>query len=551
MDQEATQRLVEEIRATVSQAKVQPVSSTVSGVPAITAALGDEVRREAPVIGALVALAVLLRYLWVPAPGTRWQRLRPLLTSLLGSAVTLALFGWLDYPLSFGAVVLLPLLLGIGSSFPLYLAAVPNRRRVLVMSVASAAAFLALGLSPLPFVRDLGLALGIGILCTIGVAQLLSRFWPTPAMAETDDPGPRDPGGARPPTRRSIAVRVVAAVAAVVVAALGWVALPRLSVSANPVDMARGLPALADARTVESTLGASGEIAVRLSGPDVLSPEGLRWSTDASAVLRDRFRDQLPEVVGVSGLFSFLGPDPTPGQVRTALEAMPSYLSSAVVRPDRGVSLLIHGLKLQDLGTQERLLADVNAALPAVPRGYTADVVGLPVAAVRGYQVLLEDRYLANLAGIGVAGLVLVIGLRRRWDAARAVTAAVLATGWGLGLIWLLGLGLSPLTMALGSLVGVTGCEFVVLLSESRRRAQSWLWRSVAVACATSVLGYLALAASRLWLVREFGLVLGVAVGLSYLAAKLVVWSAPPRGSKAPHAMVPESRAAGAVEATA
>jgi hypothetical protein len=42
------------------------------------------------------------------------------------------------------------------------------------------------------------------------------------------------------------------------------------------------------------------------------------------------------------------------------------------------------------------------------------------------------------------------------------------------------------------------------------------------------VVGYLVLTASRLWMVREFGLVLGAAVMLSYLAARLVLWLRPP-----------------------
>lgn len=147
---------------------------------------------------------------------------------------------------------------------------------------------------------------------------------------------------------------------------------------------------------------------------------------------------------------------------------------------------------------------------------------------------MLSDRYLANLGGIVAAGAVLALFLRRRWDAARAVFAALLATGWGLGAVWLLDLRLTPLTMALGSLVSVTACEFVVLLAEARRAAQAWLWSSVVVACLTSVLGYLALVASRLWMVREFGLVLSVAVVLSYLAARLVIWQIPPAGPGAP-----------------
>ena len=549
LDQAGTQRLLAAVGSTMAGAGLATSAVTVTGVPSVTAALAAEVSREGPLIGALVAVIMLLRFLLVPTAagdGPSWRRarwswlvarLRPLLASLLGSAATLAMFGWLDHPLSLAAVLLLPLLLGVGSSFPLYLAAVPNRRRVLVMSVASAAAFAALALSPLPFVRDLGFALAGGVLLTVASALLLGYRAPLVRAPRVEagvggSPGPEGgAGGARVSARSGRGVRLGVLLAAAAAAALGWAVLPRLNVAANPVELASGLPALSDAASVESVLGASGEIGVELTGPDVLSPAALAWGRAAGGLLAQHFGDQLRPVVSAPGLLGFLGPDPTPGQVSGALELVPSYLSSSVIRPDHRVYLLVFGVRLQDLGAQQRMLTEARAALPAPPAGYQVDVVGLPVAAARGYQLLLDDRYPANLAGIAVAGLVLAVGLRRRRDAARSVAAALLATGWGLAALWALGMALSPLTVALGSLVSVTGCEFVVLLAEAGRRGHGWLHRGVGYACLTSVLGYLVLIASRLSLVREFGLVLAAAVVLSYLAARLVLWSRPPAGT--------------------
>jgi uncharacterized protein len=483
-----------------------------------------------------------------------WQRLRPLVAPLLGGAGTLAGFGWLGHPLSLGTVALLPLLLGVGSSFPLYLATLSDRRRVLVMSMASAAAFAALGLSPLPFVRDLGFALGVGILLTVAAAVALERTWPAGGGASITAPGGGDAylcaeqraaGVGRSRWRSAVAGLVA-------VALLGWSVLPWIGVSANPVDQAGGLPALADARAVESTLGASGEISVRLTGPDVVSTDALAWARATQDVLARQYADKLRPVAGVATLLHFLDDHPTPSQIDSAMRLLPPYLSSSIVRADRREALLVYGVRLQDLGQQRRMLADVRAALPPPPPGYRADIVGLPVAAVRGYELLLGDRYLANLAGTAVAGLVLALGLHRvragAVDTARAVGAALLATGWGLALIWALGMSLSPLTLGLGSLVGVTGCEFAVLLAQADRRRDPSLRRGVGYACLTSVLGYLVLAASRLSLVREFGMVLGAAVVLSYLAAKLVVRLGPPRAGADP---LPPMRPGAAVEVNA
>ena len=72
--------------------------------------------------------------------------------------MTLAVFGWLGRPLSLGVITFLPIVIGIGSDFPAYLihGGTP-KRRIAVVALASAVGFASLALSPLPFVRDLGL----------------------------------------------------------------------------------------------------------------------------------------------------------------------------------------------------------------------------------------------------------------------------------------------------------------------------------------------------------------------------------------------------------
>ncbi|HVW44671.1 MAG TPA: RND transporter [Amycolatopsis sp.] len=505
LDETGTRRLVSAVRDAVAKAGLATSRTTVTGVPVITSAVTDEATGEIPLIGALALVVLLLRFLLASRRESWWRRLWPLTAAVLGSALTLATFGWAGVPMSFGAIVLLPLLLGIGSSFPLYLGAVADRRKVVVVSLASAAAFCSLAISPLPFVRELGLALGLGVLFTVGATLVLGRrFEPAPHVR---------PYRAAPGARRWVVVTAVA-----VLAAAGWVLLPRLDVRANPEDVASGLPALGQARYAEQVLGSSGQVSVVLRGNDTQSPDALGWLAQAQDVTVSRFGDQLRPVLTAPDLLGFLGDHPTAQQVAAGLQLLPPYLTSAVFSPDGSQALLTFGLKFQDLGKQTRLLSDLVAALPPPPPGDHADVVGLPVAAAHAYDQVLRDRYPANLAGIVVAGLVLVAGLRRRSDAWRAMLAAALATGWMIAGLWALGQSFSPLTVALGSLASVTACEFTVLLLDGSRARRVAAW-----ACATSAIGYLALVPSRIGLLREFGLTLAATVVLSYLAALAVV----------------------------
>jgi predicted RND superfamily exporter protein len=219
----------------------------------------------------------------------------------------------------------------------------------------------------------------------------------------------------------------------------------------------------------------------------------------------------------------FLGPEATDDQILSALRLLPSYLTGAVLSPDRATAVLSFGVRLEDLDRLTAARDDLVAALPPPPAGYVTEVTGLPIVAMRGSELVAEDRVLANVVGIVAAGTVLAIGLRRRTDALVAVASAILATGTGLFLVWATGTALSPLTVSLGSLTAAVGCEFAVVLAEARRRGRSRLRKAVPLVTAASVLGYAALLFADLQVVRQFGLQLAVAVLLSLLCSSLVL----------------------------
>jgi hypothetical protein len=530
LDQSGTEALVDQARATVQGAGLKAQRTTVTGSPAVASELGTTVQSEIPILGGLAVGLIAACYAFVPWTRRKRHRLVPLACTVSATALVLSAFGWLDRPLSLGVVTFLPILIGIGSDFPAYVVRGADRRVVVVTALASAAGFAALAVSPLPFVRDLGLALGAGVLLaltmSIGFARYILDPDQVPARPAAEEVR-ESPGTA---STLPLGQRVGALVAVILVATLGWIALPQLDLQARPDELAAGLPAVEDAQYAEGVLGSSGEVEILLRGNDVLSPEAIAWMRNAEDTTVLRYGSQLHPIVSVPDLFRFLGTSPSPEEIGAALQLVPSYLSGAVVRPDGREAVSSFGIQLQDIKDQKVLLDGLAASLPPPPAGLQVSVAGLPVAAARGYTLVSQDRYLTNLAGIAAAGLVLVIGLRRRSDAARAVLAALLATGWGLALAWLLGVPLSPLTVALGSLTTATACEFTLLLGHDIRRGSFRLRRTVGVAAGAACLGYLALAASGLAVIREFGLLLAASVLLSLLSSYLVVKLLPPSG---------------------
>ncbi|HTF54747.1 MAG TPA: MMPL family transporter [Pseudonocardia sp.] len=547
MDQVATQHLVTSVRGLVEQAGLGQSRVTVTGVPALTAQATDRVRTELPYLAALALVVCALVLLLTPwLRGGRLRRLLPLALTLLSGALVLAAIGWSGASMSLAIVAFAPIVLGCGSDFAVYLTLRADRRTVVVTALASAASAASLVFSPLPFTRGLGLALGAGLLVVTGLGLWLTgRRSPLPslfAVRDGDATSAHEEFGtppAPPPCATRRWVRITALVSALVVAAIGWAGLARLPVEANPMQLARGLPEMGDAAHAEALMGSSSEVGLLVSAPNVLTPAVLDWSRRAETAVLAEVGDQLRPVLTMPDLLRFLGTQATQAEIDSALQLLPTYLTHAVVRYDRSQAVMIFGAKLDDLGTLRAVLDNARAALPPVPPGVRAEFVGLPVVAVHGAELLASDRYLTSTLGVLAAAVVLALGLRRRGDAVRALGAGLLSTGWGLAVLTALGMSVSPLTAALGSLATVTATEFTVLLAAATRHGRTDLRMAVLTAGLAATGGYLSLVVSQLQLLSQFGLLLAVVVGLSYLAGRLVVWA-----SVAPETPAPASDAA-------
>ncbi|WP_182379478.1 RND transporter [Nocardioides sp. WS12] len=514
LDADGTARLVDGVRSAVKDVEIELSRSTVTGAPVVAAGLADRGRAELPVLGAVAVGAVGLIFLVVGWTSRRRSRLRPTAAALVGTAATLSGFGWAGQPLSLGVVAFLPILLGIGSDFPLYLSRGKSNRAVLITALAAMLGFGSLALSPLPFVRELGIALAVGILLTVATALAVRwHFGPVPDPAPSKVVSVDRPGFAWP---RAGLGRVIVTAFLVGSAGLGWVALSGLAVEAQPDELAAGLPELDDAQYAEDLLGSAGEVSLVIRADDVTSPEVLAWSQQAQTRIVTELGDRVHPVLSVADLLRFLGAEPTADQIKAAVAVMPRYLSSAVLRSDRAEGVVVLAVEFDDVAELGDLLDDLDRAVGTPPDGVEVDTVGLPVSAARGLELVGEGRLWINLAGIGLAGAAIWIGLRSRDDALRAVLTVVVSTGWVALLAAATTGSLNPLTIALGSLVTATGCEFSVML---RRGADL---RAVGTAALAGTTGYLVLALSELAVLRDFGLLLAGGVVCSFVAALVV-----------------------------
>ncbi|MFL6089599.1 MAG: MMPL family transporter [Aeromicrobium sp.] len=513
--QASVEKLVTQVRHAVDHREVKGAKATISGVPTIVASLGERIQRDVLVLGILALLGVGAWFSLTPWIRRR-RRLVPLGVSLAGTAVTLGTAGWLGIPMSLGVVAFLPVLLGVGSDFMIYLLTYVSRRLVIGAAMATSASFAALAVTPISAVRQLGWNLAAGVLVTLLVSLLAARW-----LAENPEPDLSVHPVAGPPPA-PLNQRVLAGAAAVVVAAVGWALLPHLHLDADFQSLAKSLPAYDDARHVQDVMGSSGEITVALAGRDVVTPATLRWMRKAEDAIVVEHGDELRPILSPPMLLRFLGANPTDKQLAASMRLLPSYLTSSVVRSDQHMAVMSFGVDLDDATRLQALRDALRTELPPAPKGVRVELVGLPLVAVSAYESLAGNRYLNAGLGILAAGLALLVVLRNRRDALRAMSAAALATGFVLLGMVILGIGLNPITAAVGSLAAAVACEFTVVLADARRRPGAH--RTVPLAAAASATGYGVLAVSGVTSIREFGLLLAVTVVVAALVAHLIVW---------------------------
>ncbi|MDE0775870.1 MAG: RND transporter [Nocardioides sp.] len=537
VQQEDIAELVSSVRSTVATDDLGPVDVKVSGSPVVLAALVGQTREEIPlltiasviVVGILLGIGVLRE-----RRRRRWLGvLVPLVAAGGAVLVDLAILGWLGSPASLVLVAVLPALIGIGSDVPIYLGSFGPSRRVLAVAAASAAGFAMTALSSIPFLRQLGglLAIGVLVACAIGylLRVVLQADFPRRPGASTVEvasaAGASDQPSPASSARRRVTTARLGLVVVTALAALGWAVLPTIALNADLAGLADGLPVEQEAQESEEALGASGELDVLLVGSGT-SAEALAWSRDARAAVIAAHGDEVRPILSPTQLLGFLGDNPTNTQVSAALAIVPAYLLGAALSDDGSTASLSFGVVPSSIGAQRALIDSIRDQLPPPPEGSRVVVTGVPAVAAREFVLLDESRLWSNVLGVlaPASVLLLALGWRRRTEAGQALLSAAIATGLGLLALRLSGASLTPLTCALGSLTAAVGCEFTVML-----RNHVSAWRSVLVAGSTSIAGYLVLLGSQLDIMRNFALVLALSVVWAGLASVIVALAFPGR----------------------
>ena len=305
------------------------------------------------------------------------------------------------------------------------------------------------------------------------------------------------------------------------------------------------LGALRDLQQLQRSTGVGGQVDVLVQGRDLADPDVVAWMARYQRdVLRSVGYDAgrgcgraaLCPAFSLPDLFS--SRPASRRQVTGLLDAVPPYFSQGVISEDRRAATLSFGLRLMPIADQQRVLDGLRSRLHPPP-GVRARLAGLPVLVAEANDAISSPwRRVATLLGSLLAVAVVLLVAFRHWRrAAIPLVPIALATGWSALVLFALRIPLNPLSVTLGALVVAISTEFSVLLSErfrTERRAgrtteaalaatYASTGRAVLASGVTAIAGFAVLVVSDIAMLRDFGFVTVVDLGVSLLGVLVVL----------------------------
>lgn len=578
----------------------------VTGEPVIVSDLASSISRSLKLllIAALVVMGIVLGLVFGARP-----RLLPLALALLAAALTFGVLAAFGASLTLGEVAVLPVLIGLAVDYAIQfqsrvaesldktdnsprdavLAAVRDGApAITTAALASAAAMLVLGLSPVPTVQGFGLLLVLGILLALLVALTVGSAVLTLSLAARAGSSSATVGagaierlgtpvtalagawrGARAllaenPLNRFVSRTALEQAArrpqrvllvGVALAALGWGLGTQTQVQ---TDISKLVPqdtgSLQALQELERMSGVGGEIDLMITGKDLTKPSVISWMSSYQQGILNHFHYSEAKGCGKAQLCpAFSLPDlfsPEEGaatklsekRVQGVLAAIPPYFSEDVISANHRAATLAFGIRLMGLSEQQHVIESMRSELHP-PKGVSAQLVGLAVlAAQSGAAVSSVPRRMLSLA-LALLAILLVLFVAFGGDHSRVLVTAlpvILASGWSSLVLFAIRVPLNPLSVTLDALVIAISTEFSVLLcvrhrqeraaghspSEALRRSYERTGAAIAASALTAIAGFGVLVLSDISMLRDFGLVTLVDLSVALLGVLIVLPSA-------------------------
>lgn len=563
----------------------------VSGSPAVFAGLGDSIQIGVAVLAlaALLLMSIALSLVF----GSTWRLLPLLMafTAVLVSAGLLRLLGGELSLAALGAApILIGLSVDYAVQIqarydetenggdPVEVARAAARLGLPMIATACLATglgFASLVLSRFPLVSEFGLLLGAGVLICLAVTFLFGfaalSIRKSAEIGEVRLDRFRWVQVVRHWVKAGMALAILAPKRLLLISALlavcGWA----VSTQGTPAtEISQLLPsrngAVQDLQKLEEATGSSGEVDLIVRARDVTDPAVVGWLDGVRAEVGLRsgyqrgadFSCEEAELCPGPSIPEFV-PDGGAGlsarQIRESLRTLPPNERAAIIagglegsRPatETKIPFIVKSGSVSGQSEAIDLIREVvrssdDGAGP--PPGVSAELAGLPVVVTESVDALAASRYLLIAAAFIAVALILLVVYRSLRRVVVPLIPILVAGGWSSLAVAALDLPLNPLSAILSVMVIAIATEFSVILAAryfqdresgltpaaALRSSYGRTGMAIAASGVTAIAGFAALVTSDVGILREFGLIavldLGVAlIGVAIVLPAVLTW---------------------------
>jgi hydrophobe/amphiphile efflux-3 (HAE3) family protein len=552
------------VNSIVGTAHFQNATTITTGVPAVLQEIQSYLKGGILLLGGIAAIVMVI--ILILLFNVRW-RLLPFAIVGVGMIWAFGLVGFFGIPLTLATISALPVLLGVGMDYaiqmhsrieeevvldraahPVQAAARGLGPALLVVTFDAVFAFAALWFAHIPVIRQFGSLLVVGIIavCVFSMIATLAilgiREYRSPTRGKDFSRG-RLSRIVVFLANLSPRVAVPAAVLSILIFVAGVAMEGKLVLQTNPIQWLNpNSQAIKDINALKAASGSDNELGVVVTTDRPFSNQTVDYVVALSHRLQDEYPkvlypgtgivNSLDQVLAVPGASEV---PPTGPQVEALyLGTTPSIQRTMVANGGLDLNIIFR--------TRTNTLSDLVPVVNTLehehpPPGMTVAPGGIAIVGVGLLQNLASSRVvLTNLALLFV-GMWLVIRLRSLVRSLLSLIPVLVAVGAVTLLAIAFGVKLSPMTAVAGPLVVAVCTEFTSLMllrfveernrghepREAMRVTAARTGRAFLVSAGTAIAGIAVIATSPMPLLRDFGIIVALNVGVALLSALVVL----------------------------
>ena len=562
LDDQQKQILIDEVEGQLENQDFQgEISYILSGKPVLDDALKSEMQAnmQLMVISAVAIMLLILSVIF----RVKW-RILSVFIILISVVATIGLMGWLSVPITMVSMAVFPILIGLGIDYSIQF---HNRyeeekdvkstvthigKAVAVAVIATFLGFISLYASVVPMIQDFGKMLTIGVIISfIGSLFLLMAFLKlrddygdvTKPRREKQKALPYSPGRIekvlKKTTNAVVKFRVLIVVIVLILSGLGFYMDSEIGIESNIESfMPQEMEELEDLRYIRDVVGSTDQIVLYFQDDNLLTEGNLDWMAELEAELYENYPNTIVSINSINSLVEQLNIEGNTPELTLLeqIEELPENRRKMLLNHDRREGIMILSIDYLPTEELETFIGNLAEEVKDAPVDSIA-ITGNSALDVEMVEGLTSGRIKMTLLGMGLVFGALLIIYRNVFKALVPLIPVALIIGLSAGSMYLLGIDYTPITATLGALILGMGTEMTVMVMEryleERSRgseknkaivtAVQRIGKAILASGLTTIGGFSVLMLSEFVILKDFGLMTVINIGLALLSTLFVL----------------------------